>query len=412
MNKISILLLFLCGHLLAQNTLISMQSDYQNQIFYSMSNGEVLNIPNDNWDIAFSTEVMSSTIRINGGKGVELFTYPLGDTSSWNNINTSTPNILTNVMHNSDTSWQMGAFDKNTLGGFDYGWGVYNVQTHHVVGDSLFLIRTVNGNWKKLWIERKVAGEYIFKYANLDGSNTLVQSIIGPSYPNKRFIYFSLDQNQILDREPNLLEWDVTFTKYITDYPFQGSFVPYSVTGVLINDGVEIAKALNIQDPSVYTDYASHNFENQINSIGFDWKNYQGSSYIIDNTRCYFIKDLSNNIWRLFFTSFDGSSTGNIEFNSELISSPSSTYSKPSNNQMIIYPNPTNGNSTLLLDLNTEINNISVYDMYGESVYQKSIKTNSFSQIDIPSSKFKSGIYIITINNNTQVIKEQKLIVY
>ena len=314
MKKILLALFVISINIHAQNTLVSMQSDYKNQIFYSMTNGEVLNVQNDDWDISFSTEIMSSTIRINGGKGVELFTYPLGDTSSWNNINTSTPNILSNVMHNSDTSWAMGAFDKYTLGGFDYGWGVYNLQTHHVVGDSLFLIRTVNGNWKKLWIKRKVAGEYIFKYADLDGSNIIDQSIIASNYSDKRFIYFSLDQNQIIDREPNLLEWDITFTKYITDYPFQGSFVPYSVTGALINDGVEVAKALNIASPSTYTDYSQHDFETIINGIGFDWKTYQ-NSYVVDNSRCYFIKDLSNNIWRLFFTSFDGASTGNIEFN-------------------------------------------------------------------------------------------------
>ncbi|MAM04865.1 MAG: hypothetical protein CMD06_02775 [Flavobacteriales bacterium] len=411
MKKILIALFVISINIHAQNTLVSMQSDYKNQIFYSMSNGEVLNVQNDDWDISFSTEIMSSTIRINGGKGVELFTYPLGDTSSWNNINTSTPNILTNVMHNSDTSWAMGAFDKYTLGGFDYGWGVYNLQTHHVVGDSLFLIRTVNGNWKKLWIKRKVAGEYIFKYADLDGSNIMDQSIIASNYSDKRFIYFSLDQNQIIDREPNLLEWDITFTKYITDYPFQGSFVPYSVTGALINDGVEVAKALNIASPSTYTDYSQHDFETIINSIGFDWKTYQGS-YVVDNSRCYFIKDLSNNIWRLFFTSFDGASTGNIEFNTEMVSSPASVGNLLKENKLVIYPNPTSGNSKLILDLKESINTISVYDMFGKIIFQEKVNINSFSYIDIPSSEFNSGVYIINISNGSKVVKEQKLVVY
>ena len=35
-----------------------------------------------------------------------------------------------------------GAFDTNQTGGFDYGWGVYNLQTHHIIGDSLFLIKS------------------------------------------------------------------------------------------------------------------------------------------------------------------------------------------------------------------------------------------------------------------------------
>ena len=126
----------------SQNQSVSMNSGYANQIFYSMQNGEMLNIQNDNWDIAFSTDAFSSTIRINDGKGVQLYTYHLGDTSEWDMINTSTPNILYNPMYNSDITWETGAFDINTTSsGFDYGWGVYNLQTHHIVGDSIFVIQ-------------------------------------------------------------------------------------------------------------------------------------------------------------------------------------------------------------------------------------------------------------------------------
>ena len=136
----------------SQNQSISMNSGYANQIFYSMQNGEMVNIQNDNWDIAFSTDAFSSTIRINDGKGVQLYTYHLGDTTDWNMTNTSTPNILYNQMYNSDITWETGAFDINTTSsGFDYGWGVYNLQTHRIVGDSIFVIQTINGNWKKLW---------------------------------------------------------------------------------------------------------------------------------------------------------------------------------------------------------------------------------------------------------------------
>ena len=40
----------------AQNTLVTMNSGYTNQIFYSMENGETANINNEDWDIAFSTQ--------------------------------------------------------------------------------------------------------------------------------------------------------------------------------------------------------------------------------------------------------------------------------------------------------------------------------------------------------------------
>ena len=66
---------------------ISLNPGYTYQSFYSMQNGEIVNIENDNWDLAFSTDSYSANIRINDGKGVELYTYNLGDTSSWSSIN-------------------------------------------------------------------------------------------------------------------------------------------------------------------------------------------------------------------------------------------------------------------------------------------------------------------------------------
>ena len=142
-----------------------------------MQNGETLNTSNQDWDIAFSTASMSSTIRTNDGKTVELYTYQDGDTSAWNDINNSAINNLPKLMFNSDTSWEYGAFDINQVGGFDYGWGIYNLQTHHLIGDSLYLIKTINGNWKKLWIKSKILGEYTILYADLDGSNMVNTNI-------------------------------------------------------------------------------------------------------------------------------------------------------------------------------------------------------------------------------------------
>ena len=82
-------MIFLGKILIAQSNQLSLNSGYTNQSFYSMQNGEVLNTSNQDWDIAFSTGSFSSTIRTNDGKGVELYTYQLGDTSAWNNINSS-----------------------------------------------------------------------------------------------------------------------------------------------------------------------------------------------------------------------------------------------------------------------------------------------------------------------------------
>jgi len=389
----------------AQTVQISMGNNYANQVFYSMQNGEIKNISNDNWDLAFTTDQYASTIRTNDGKGVELYTYHLGDTSDWQNINISIMNNLSSGMYNSEISWYDGAFENNSLGHPDYGWGVYNMINHNVTGDSLYIIKTINGNWKKIWIqELTTSGEYIFKFANLDGSNETTQSILKTNYTDKNFIYFSIDQNIIIDREPISSEWDITFTKYIS--PVQA--MPYPVTGVLTNSNTEVAKATGITDPLTYFDYSNHNFNNEINSIGYDWKSYQGS-FVVDANRCYFIKDKNENIWRLVFNSFDGMSTGNIEFNTELIFNTSSVNINKTNS-LNVFPNPTTQNTNLIFDFEEECL-INIYDISGVKVYSKQLNSGGLELINLPTENFDAGLYFLVVYKENRVLAKEKLIV-
>ena len=389
----------------AQTVQISMGNNYANQVFYSMQNGEIKNISNDNWDLSFTTDQYASTIRTNDGKGVELYTYHLGDTSDWQNINVSITNNLSSGMYNSEISWYDGAFENNSLGHPDYGWGVYNMINHNVTGDSLYIIKTINGNWKKIWIkELTTAGEYIFKLANLDGSNEITQSILKTNYTDKNFIYFSIDQNTIIDREPISSEWDITFTKYIS--PVQAT--PYPVTGVLINSSTEVAKATGVTDPLTYFDYSNHNFNNEINSIGYDWKSYQGS-FVVDANRCYFIKDKNENIWRLVFNSFDGMSTGNIEFNTELIFNTSSVNINKTSS-LNVFPNPTTQNTNLIFDFEEECL-INIYDISGVKVYSKQLNSRGLELINLPTENFDAGLYFLVVYKENRVLAKEKLIV-
>ena len=389
----------------AQTVQISMGNNYANQIFYSMQNGEIKNISNDNWDLAFTTDQYASTIRTNDGKGVELYTYHLGDTSDWQNINVSILNNLSSGMYNSEISWYDGAFENNSLGHPDYGWGVYNMINHNVTGDSLYIIKTINGNWKKIWIqELTTAGEYIFKFANLDGSNEITQSISKTNYTDKNFIYFSIDQNTIIDREPISSEWDITFTKYIS--PVQA--MPYPVTGVLTNNNTEVAKATGVTDPLTYFDYSNHNFNNEINSIGYDWKSYQGS-FVVDANRCYFIKDKNENIWRLVFNSFDGMSTGNVEFNTELIFNTSSENINKASS-LNVFPNPTTQNTNLIFDFEEECL-INIYDIFGVQVYSNQLNSTGLKLINLPTGNFDAGLYFLVVYKENRVLAKEKLIV-
>ena len=408
MKKHFILFLFFLflSKVYSQNNNISMSAGYANQVFYSMQEGETQNINNGDWDLAFSIGNYSSSIRINDGMGVELYNYHLGDTSDWNNINQNIINMLSSPLNNSDTSWMIGGFDINSVpGGFDFGWGVYNIVNHHVVGDSLFIIKTINGNWKKLWIQNLASGEYNFKYSNIDGSNEFVTSLKKSDFQDKLFGYYSIDQNNTIDREPLSADWDITFTKYITSV--QG--MPYSVTGVLSNINVKVAEANNVT-PATYYNFNNHIFQNEINTIGYDWKTFDMSSfsYILNPNVCFFIKDQEENIWRLYFNSFEGSSTGNVSFNTELIST-AAVEEGNQNNNITIYPNPASDYVNLICESSKKDNIIYISDLNGKIVLKEKT-TNSFSAINVNVSNFKKGIYIVSLVSDN-FIKKEKLII-
>tara|TARA_B100002052_G_scaffold18667_2_gene14825 strand:- start:24006 stop:25184 length:1179 start_codon:yes stop_codon:yes gene_type:complete len=391
-----------------------MNSGYQNQIFYSMQNGETLNTSNQNWDIAFSTATMSSTIRTNDGKGVELYKYQDGDTSAWNDINNNDINNLPELMFNSDTSWEYGAFDINQVGGLDYGWGIYNLQTHHLIGDSLFLIKTINGNWKKLWIKSKILGEYAISYADLDGNNIVTTNIEAYNYTDKNFIYYSLDSDLIVDREPNKETWDITFTKYLSLYPFQGGSIPYSVTGVLQNEGVLVAQADNITSPLTYNNYNQHTFSEKINNIGFDWKVFQSGNYTIVNDLCYFVRDKSDNVWRLTFTNFEGTSTGNIEFNTELLTNTSTSIENIDGiNTLKIYPNPTLIGQEITVVYELKSNQkalVMLHDITGREVYSSKLINNGLKLHKIATQNLGKGVYMLSINLDG-ILKSERIMI-
>ena len=385
---------------------IFLSSSYSNQSFYSLSNGEVLNTDNTNWDLAFSIVPMNSCIRINGGKNVELYSYHLGDTSSWNSINQNIINSLNQPLYNSDTSWSLGAFDLYQTSPFDMGWGVYNIITHHVTGDSLYIMKTINGNWKKLWIQSLAGGVYNFKYANLDGTSQINQVIDKNNYSDKNFIYYSLDNNMIEDREPINTGWDITFTKYIAlDMP-----MPYSVTGVLANAGIQVAKATQVSSPLTYNNYNAHTFMTEMNTIGYDWKYYDMSLgyYVLSNDLCYFVRDNAGGIYRLVFLGFEGMSTGKIVFNVESLSLTNST-DVLSNHSISIFPNPTLNITNIVVDTKEE-GELIVFDISGKQIYQKYFDAG-FNAYTFSAASFGKGIYIINTMIG-EVNNQKKLVVY
>ncbi len=295
---------------------ITMSNAYANDVYYSMTNGVVATVSRANWDIAFETSSRSSTIIINAGTGIKLFTYPHGTTSVWNSVNT-TGIANWKSLNNSDTTWLLGAFERNTLGHPDYGWGIYNSVTHDVVGDSLFVIQLKDQSYRKLWITKKASNDnkYIFQFANIDGSGQVVDTVDCKPYTDRNFIYYSFTTKDVINREPVKDSWDFVVTKYTEMIPDgTGKKVPYPVIGILTNYGVKSATLDNVLITS--NDYSSANFVTSISEIGSDWKLFDMNlnQWNLKSKRVYFVKNTGLSVFKVVFTGFEGSATGVIKF--------------------------------------------------------------------------------------------------
>lgn len=274
---------------------------YANDVYYSLKNGVVLTAPKNEWDLAFSTAPQSASILINSGNKDSLFLWKGGDISDFDAA--STLDISANLATNfNDSSWfNSSAFEQNIVSGnvYDAGWGIYNISSHDVVGDSLFILKLSDGSFKKIAILKRSGSthDFVFKIADLAVGAVYDSVTISTSaYLTKNFIYYSVSNKQIIDREPEKTSWDFVFTKYDS----KQAFYPL-VTGILTNEGVASVK---LADADSSINHQQVSYSKVIGNIGFDWKHFNGASYDIVN-RFYYIKTKDNGHYRIEFISFD-----------------------------------------------------------------------------------------------------------
>jgi hypothetical protein len=413
MNKIILIIAGLvvsAGAFAQNNEMISLGAGYSNQSFYSFTNGEVANVDNTNWDIAFSVSGMGSAIRVNGGYGLELYTYPNGDINDWSSLDTVGMSSWSSQI-NSDESWNLGAFDQNAdeNEAFDLGWGIYSMITHYITGDSLHVLKWADGTTKKFQVIQLASGTYSFRCADIDGSNEVESSVVKSDFSGKNFAYYSIMNNEVLDREPLSESWDLIFTKYVTElYPGMN----YGVTGVLSNAGYSVAKAEDV--PVADADYLEETFEEEINTIGYDWKSFNMDTYLYDlqEDLSYFVrKDATSEIWKINFTSFAGSSSGDIEFTTESISTLE-VAELNSSNTFTLYPNPCKQRVVnLIYEISSDelLGSGTVLDMNGLVVYDFSLENGGLRNKKLNLEHLAAGAYIVCYNYGTTLLR-QKLI--
>lgn len=391
---------------------VSTGASYANQVWYSLSADEQGTAPKNNWDLAFEANGFGSTIHINSVNGVMLWNYPNADTSGWSTIDTTGLHTWS-ARWNSDTSWALGAMGKyaDPTNDMDLDWGKYNMTTHIITGDSLYIIKLGDGSYKKLWIRGLASGTYTFRYANIDGTGLQNVTLAKSGYTGKNFGYYSLQTNTALDREPVSTAWDLVFTQHT-------AFIPsaYTVTGVIANVGVEVAKLAAIPNKNTYVDYGSATFGTAINTIGYNWKTFGGSSFVVQDSLLFFVKPVNGDIWKVIFTGFGGSASGKYYFTKEKLYTNTSAVAgnAGASTSVALYPNPSYGQGvTVVYSIAgaAQQATMQVTDITGRVMLYEQLTTNAgLQQYQLLPGTLPQGMYVVSISTAGS-ISQQKLII-
>ena len=399
----------------AEEIEINLTQGYGLDIWWHPVTGVVKSEPRDNWDLAFQTG-QKGAIWINSQKGMKLWLVPASDHETFlTYIDTTGMSETWESYNNSVDTWDIGAFNCDKDGfesGGDFGWGAYNMATHNILGDKVFVIKLADNTYKQIFIESLASGTYTVKWADLTGDNETTLVVAKGDYATKNFFYATIKDAKVIDREPAKGTWALIFGKYTGMVTTQtGTKAPYSVTGVRTNAGYNTAKLTDV-DPLKVTapELIADNYSSSITKIGDDWKklNSQDFSYTIVDKVAYFISNAAlgtadAKIDKIVFKSFAGSSTGKLTF---LLNPEAGNVDYSFNNNDInVFPAVVSKNSVLNFEYNFEnlpnFAKIRLIDMSGAEVITKRFENiGSKGNFELNVPEVSSGVYFAIVETN------------
>ncbi len=406
--------LFGFSTLKSENVEIDLTKSYGLEIWWHPETGVIKSEPRDNWDLAFQIG-QKAAIMINSQKGMKLWVVPNSDYDTFLSlIDTTGMGAGWETYNNSVETWDIGAFncDKD---GFeadgDFGWGEYNMATHYILGNKIFILKLADNTYKQVLIESLASSVYTVKWADLNGENETTLEVNKMDYPQRNFVYATIKDATLTNREPDKSTWALVFGKYTGMVATQaGGKAPYSVTGVRTNQGYFSAKLSDVEPYLVPTpELTAENFSSSITTIGDDWKklNSQDFTYTIVEKVAYFITNsplgtAEPKVDRIIFKSFAGSSTGKLSF--DLNPSLSVNYSY-NNTDINVYPEITKRNSTLTFEYNFDLQpqfiNVKLIGIDGNEVLSEKFENiSSTGKLNVTVPSISAGVYFALVESN------------
>ena len=109
---------------------------------------------------------------------------------------------------------------------------------------------------------------------------------------------------------------------------------------------------------------------------------------------------------------FDGSSTGNIEFNTELVSAAGETELN-SNTTFTLYPNPSSDRTVnLIYDISSIGSNGQgfILDMNGQVVFDFSLENGGLHNKSLHLDHLRAGAYMVSYQVGSEVLRQKLML--
>ena len=265
---------------------IEMEGDYRWQVYYDLQTQTVVgkNLKTD-WDLAFATGNSDYAVLLNSAN--YMLAYNTGKTD----FTAVTIKDTTGKMRWDNPG---GYLDSTAIGDWRGKNEVYILDRGYDLEGSPL-------GFMKIVFTSVDDNKYIVRFADIKGDNETTVEIKKDSLYNSAFLSF--DKKAQVMVQPPKKDWDLVFTQYVHVYVDINT--PYRVTGCLLNNGVEAAvdkqKAfaeINVNDMGSYT------LSKAVNTIGFEWKAFNNTTYVTNPNINYILRDGDGLYYKLHFIDF------------------------------------------------------------------------------------------------------------
>ena len=287
-----------------QEVFTSQNSIYGNITFYKIYENTTAEVSNEElgeWDLAFQSALEGDVVLVN--YTVSARAIKTG-TANFSAVNKNTVNEL----FNSD-QWGFNdpAYSNEKDSTVLKDWE--NEEVYLINRGSTSLSEEA---YYKIQFISKTPDTYTFRYAHVESQGEIEKTINRTQ--GLANVYFSFEVDDVVQHEPNIIEWDFYFAPYYGWFETltEGVFSPYSLTGVMINNegGVQIAQVFD--ETIAYEDIdltmsGNLTYSDWKGSIGSTWKKIPSTEtpvYEMDTRKKYVLKLNDGNFYKLRFLDF------------------------------------------------------------------------------------------------------------